>query len=112
MYMTSLWLAAVVAGLCALPWFVKWLQRRTGRGLGAQQQVLHLTSVLSLGPQQRVMAVEVGSGATRTRLVLGVTNQSITCLHQQEVGSEIATPTPLSAANASFAEQLQERREV
>lgn len=82
---TSFWLLSFIGVLCALPWLVKWVQRRTGRGLGATENFTKLVSVLALGPQQRVVTIDVGTGlgpdAARTRLVLGVTAQSITCLH-------------------------------
>ncbi|WP_208507883.1 flagellar biosynthetic protein FliO, partial [Variovorax paradoxus] len=40
-----------------------------------------LLSAVAVGPQQRVVTVEVGPEGARTWLVLGVTGQSITCLH-------------------------------
>ena len=40
-----------------------------------------LVSALALGPQQRVVTVEVGPQNARVWLVLGVTQQSIQCLH-------------------------------
>jgi flagellar protein FliO/FliZ len=36
---------------------------------------------MAVGPQQRVLTVEVGPENARTWLVLGVTGQTITCLH-------------------------------
>jgi flagellar protein FliO/FliZ len=55
MNFTSFWLLSFIALLCSLPWLVKWLQRRTGRGLGALENTTKLVSVLAVGPQQRVM---------------------------------------------------------
>jgi flagellar protein FliO/FliZ len=40
-----------------------------------------LVSALALGPQQKVVTVEVGPQNARVWLVLGVTQQSIQCLH-------------------------------
>jgi flagellar protein FliO/FliZ len=40
-----------------------------------------MVSALALGPQQKVVTVEVGPHNARVWLVLGVTQQSIQCLH-------------------------------
>lgn len=112
MNLTSVWLIAFIAALCALPWLVKWLQKRTGRGLGGADQASRVVSMLALGPQQRVVTVEVGSGQNRTHLVLGVTTQSITCLHVMQ--PEISHPPhPVTAElgtglEPSFAVELKE----
>ena len=74
---------AVFIGLLALvPWGIKWLQRRTG-GLGAPGAAggTRVVSAVGIGPQQRVVTVEVGPPEARTWLVLGVTVQSINVLH-------------------------------
>ncbi len=114
MNFTSFWLLIFIAVLCALPWLVKWVQRRTGRGLGAQENTTKLVSVLALGPAQRVMTVEVGPEHARTQLVLGVSAQSITCLHVLEVlplaPQTMPTSTLPSALTSSFAMELQEQK--
>ena len=46
---------------------------------------VQLVSALALGPQQRVMTVEVGPAEARVQLVLGVTAQHITCLYSHPV---------------------------
>lgn len=65
------------------PWALKRLQHKRGllAGLGAPVQGSKLLSTVAIGPQQRVVTVEVGPPEARTQLVLGVTAQSITCLH-------------------------------
>ena len=68
--------------LVMLPWAVKrFRQRRWGGAASARVNVLKLREVLPLGPQQRVMTVEVGPADARVCLVLGVTAQTMTTLH-------------------------------
>lgn len=108
MTLTSFWLVLMVGALCALPWLVKWIQRRTGRGTGARDDAIKLLSVLQLGPQQRVVTVEVGPIEARTQLVLGVTSQSVTCLHVLPCESaRTATTSP-----NDFTQALQERADA
>ena len=82
MTQTLLVVVAFIAALVALPWAIRWLQRRQqalgGAAAGVGSRVL---SVVSVGPQQRVVTVEVGPVQQRTVLVLGVTAQNINCLH-------------------------------
>ena len=68
--------------LATLPFVLRRLQRRRAALLGAAPGVAsRLVSAVAVGPQQRVVTVEVGPEDGRTWLVLGVTGQSITCLH-------------------------------
>ena len=81
---------AFVALLALLPMAVKWyMQRRLG-GAGAELASSRLISVLAVGPQQRVVTVEVGPAGARTWLVLGVTPQAITTLHTLAPGPAFA----------------------
>ena len=61
-----------------------WLLKRTPLGGGAGSGPLRSVAVLPLSASQRVAIVEVGSGAARRWLVLGVSAQSITTLHTME----------------------------
>jgi flagellar protein FliO/FliZ len=70
------------------------------RGSGPMRSV----AVLPLSPSQRLAIVEVGAGAARRWLVLGVSTQSITTLHTMEPLDEGA---PAAAdAGANFAQLL------
>ena len=74
--------------LAMLPAGVKWLQRRSGLlGLPAMGPASKIVSAVAVGPQQRVVTVEVGPETARVWLVLGVTAQSVTCLHTLPVSS-------------------------
>ncbi len=75
-----------LALLVAAAYGLRWYQRRHGLGIvpGASANII---STVSLGPQQRVVTVEVGPEGARTWLVLGVTAQNINCLHVLAVGT-------------------------
>jgi flagellar protein FliO/FliZ len=61
-----------------------WLLKRTPLGGGAGHGPMRSVAVLPLSPSQRVAIVEVGAGAARRWLVLGVSSQSINMLHTME----------------------------
>ncbi len=88
----SLLSVGIFIGLLAcLPWAVKWLKQRNALGqlTGGHQAIV--VSAVAVGPHQRVVTVEVGPDGERVRLTLGVTAQSITCLHTALVGSSSAS---------------------
>ncbi|HSV54788.1 MAG TPA: flagellar biosynthetic protein FliO [Burkholderiaceae bacterium] len=80
--------------LAMLPWAIKWLQRRAGAGGAAATSASRLVSALAVGPQQRVVTVEVGPEGARTWLVLGVAGQNISCLHSMPAGVGAAAAMP------------------
>ncbi len=99
---TLLAVLAFVAVIAALPWLVRRMQQRQAiaRGSDVSTRVL---SAVAVGAHQRVVTVEVGEGAHKTRLVLGVTAQQINCLHV--LGSQ--APAPAAAADvATFSQAM------
>ncbi|RYY71009.1 MAG: flagellar biosynthesis protein FliO [Comamonadaceae bacterium] len=71
-----------MALLGCMPFVLRRLQQRRLGAAGIDGgSASKLLSTVALGPQQRVVTVEVGPPGARTWLVLGVTGQSITCLH-------------------------------
>jgi flagellar protein FliO/FliZ len=87
----SLWpVGLFLVGLCLLPWGVKWLKERLPGALGKQDagSQAKFVSALAVGPHQRLVTVEVGPENARTVLTLGVTAQSVTCLHSYAKPSE------------------------
>lgn len=80
--------------LALLPFIIRWMQRRTPAGAAAAA-ASRIVSALVVGPQQRVITVEVGPEGERYWLVLGVTPQHISCLHTM--------PAPLASARATAA---------
>lgn len=78
----SLVLIGLFLGLLAcLPWFISLIKKRYGVGLLSQGEQTRVVSAVAIGPTQRVVTVEVGPDSDRTWLVLGVTQQSVACLH-------------------------------
>lgn len=70
-----------LAVIVCLPFVAKWVKNRThgeGRMVAGQSKVV---SAVAVGPHQRVVTVEVGPPGERVWLTVGVTAQSITCLH-------------------------------
>ncbi len=89
---TLLTVAAFVLLLAMVPMGIKWLQARSvrvGPAVGGASRVL---SAVAVGPQQRVVTVEVGPADARVCLVLGVTTQSVVCLHTIPAQADAARP--------------------
>ena len=77
-------LVLFLAVMAVLPWLLRRWQRRQMAARGDQGVQTQVLSSTALSPSQRIVVVEVGQGAQRTRLVLGVTGQQINCLHVLE----------------------------
>ena len=82
---TLLLVVAFVLLVAMLPWAIKWVQRRAAGGATVAGLESRVISAVAVGPQQRVVTVEVGPEGARTWLVLGVTAQHISCLYTQPV---------------------------
>lgn len=74
------WFAVVVAAIPLALWLLKRTPLGAGAAQGAARPVKNI-AVLPLSASQRIVTVEVGQGAERRWLVLGVTAQNITTLH-------------------------------
>ena len=76
--------------LALIPVGLKWVQQRSGSsaGGGGMASASRIISAVAVSPHQRVVTVEVGPEGGRTWLVLGVTAQTITCLHSVAVESK------------------------
>jgi flagellar protein FliO/FliZ len=97
-----LWFGAIIV---LIPLALRLLKRTPlggARGSGPMRSV----AVLPLSPSQRLAIVEVGVGAARRWLVLGVCSQSITTLHTMEPQGE---PLPDAAVPAATFAQLLSR---
>lgn len=97
-------------GLNSLLWFIAiiilipvalWLLKRTPIGGSTSAGFMRHVATLPISQSQRIVTVEVGTGAERRWLVLGVTAQSINTLYDMPPGSELPTasapPTPPQA---------------
>ncbi|MGC4394890.1 FliO/MopB family protein [Hydrogenophaga sp. T2] len=104
------WPALVLLALMVgIAWALKWARGRMPglAGLpgvpGQQGPALRLLASQALGPQQRVVTLQVGQGEDAVCLVLGVAPGSITALHHMPL-PEGAAAAP--AAPAGFAARL------
>lgn len=85
-------LVIVFLGLLAcMPMAINRLKKRYGLTLLGPTHESRVVSVLPVGPHQKVVTVEVGPDHAKVWLVLGVTTQSINCLHTLPVGSATGT---------------------
>jgi flagellar protein FliO/FliZ len=103
----ALLLLALMVGIAfALKWARARLPGVAGQGNGPALRVL---SSLSLGPQQRVVTVQVGQGDERVCLVLGVAPGGVSALHQMPMPMptepEVLTPGQMPTATG-FAARL------
>ncbi len=106
MTQSLLWLAGFVLLLALVPMGIKWVQSRVGNSAmmaGAGSRVL---SAVAVGPQQRVVSVEVGPGDARICLVLGVTQQSISCLYTFPIAATRPSDGVAMAAGPSTHEPM------
>ncbi len=85
------WPALLLLGaIIAAPWAVTWMRRSGWQGSGKpSEQTLKVLAAVAVGPQQRVVAVEVVNGAERTCMVLGVTAHAITRLDTPLIGTDV-----------------------
>jgi flagellar protein FliO/FliZ len=97
-----LWFIAILA---LIP-IALWLLKRTPAGGASAQGLMRSVAVLPLAPNQKLVTVEVGRGESRRWLVLGVTGERITNLHEmapQDEGLPTAeTASPFSQLLARF----------
>jgi flagellar protein FliO/FliZ len=107
-------------GISSFLWFIAilaliplalWLLKRTPMGGAAAGGLMRSVAVLPLSTNQRLVTVEVGSGAERRWLVLGVTPQSITTLHTMTPQSDATAATPSASVPAGFAQVLSRLRQ-
>ena len=100
MTQTIISVLAFLVLLALLPAAIRRLQSRSAAGASAAVAA-KIVSAVAVGPHQRVVTVEVGPDGARTWLVLGVTAQSISCLHSVALG----TTAPQAHALPSGLEQ-------
>ncbi len=88
-----------------------WLLKRSPLGAaGSGPAGLRLVGALALSPNQRLVTVEVGSGADRRWLVLGLSSAGIQALHSLPPQAEPAAMPNTATGLAGFAQLLQRQR--
>lgn len=93
-----------VGAMAMLPWLVRRVQQRRAEAGAAPGGTARVLSAVAVGPQQRVVTVEVGPDHARTCLVLGVTAQHISCLHvlpMSASGAAVAAAVALAPSTTS-----------
>ena len=93
-----------IGAVAMLPWLIRYVQQRQGKAAGVAGTPSRVLSAIAVGPQQRIVTVEVGPEHARTCLVLGVTAQHITCLHV--LGANPPVHTPTTAPAHSFSHEM------
>ncbi|WP_374406420.1 FliO/MopB family protein [Hydrogenophaga sp.] len=103
--------AAPAIALLLLMVGAAWLLQRYRRHLpGVAHRTgpaLQVLGAVALGPQQRVVTVQVGQGDQAVCLVLGVAPGSVSALHQMPLppeAPESASPTPAGGFAARLAQ--------
>lgn len=80
-----------VGAVASLPWLLRQFQTRMGaKGALTAGRVV---SALAVGPQQRIVTVQISSNGQDLTMVLGVTPSSVTCLHKWDAGAGVGAPT-------------------
>ena len=103
----SLLLIVIFLGLLAcMPMAVNRLKKRYGLTQLGPTHDSRLISVLAVGPQQKVVTVEVGPPDAKVWLVLGVTAQSVSHLHTMPPGAAVPVNGVAQAAVAAGATGL------
>lgn len=97
MVQSIIWVVGIVVLLALVPLGLKWLQRRVYGNSLLEAATSRVVSAIAVGPQQRVVTVEVGPAGNRTWLVLGVTAHSVNCLHAIPVESPSPNVSTLDA---------------
>ncbi|MFP8779474.1 FliO/MopB family protein [Hydrogenophaga sp. RWCD_12] len=93
---------------------IAWLLQRYRRHLpGAAHRAgpaLQVLGGVALGPQQRVVTVQVGQGEQAVCLVLGVSPGSVTALHQMPLPTAASEPVDAAPPATGFAARLAQIR--
>ena len=94
---------------------IAWLLQRYRRHLpGAARRAgpaLQVLGSVGLGPQQRVVTLQVGQGEQAVCLVLGVTPGNVTALHQMPLPATADEPVDAPPPATGFAARLAQIRQ-
>ena len=110
----------IPTGFTSLLWFIAiiamipvalWLLKRTPMGGAGSGHLMRSIASLPISPSQRLVTVEVGTGAERRWLVLGVTAQNISTLHTMAPQDDAVAPSANAAPPMPFAQLLGKLRQ-
>jgi flagellar protein FliO/FliZ len=98
---------ALLAIMVALAFALKWARHRLPGAVGHSGPPMQVLSSLSLGPQQRVVTLQVGKGDERVCLVLGISPGSVNALHSMSLPADLSDAgTPIVTPATGFAARL------
>jgi flagellar protein FliO/FliZ len=87
-----------------LAWALHWVKKRTAPVGSGQGATLRVVSQIMVGPQQRVLVVEVDGPQGPVQLTLGVTPQHVRTLHTQVIGKTALNTTATTLPTPSYSE--------
>lgn len=87
-----------IGAMAMAPWLLRQWQQRHATAQAQAGVAAKVLSVVAVGPQQRVVTVEIATDQEKTRLVLGVTAQQISCLHVLPAVAAVSAGAPLPFA--------------
>lgn len=102
-----LWFLFIIALIPVALWMLK-RSPLGGAATFGQAGATRVVATTALGPHQRLVTVEVGTGDARQWLVLGVTAHTITTLHS--LPPQEAPQAPMGPATTGFAALLGKAR--
>lgn len=107
MFQNALPAVVLLIVMMGVAWALQRYRRHLPGVARSRGPALQVMSSLSLGPQQRVVTVQLGEGEERICLVLGVAPGGITALHQMPLPAEPLEDNPSAITPASgFATRL------
>lgn len=87
-----------IGAMAMAPWLLRQWQQRHATAQAQAGVAAKVLSVVAVGPQQRVVTVEIATEQEKTRLVLGITAQQISCLHVLPTVAAAPATAPLPFA--------------
>ncbi len=91
--------------MVGIAWLLQRYRRQLPGAAGRAGPALRVLSSLALGPQQRVVTLQIGQGADSVCLVLGVAPNGVTALHQMPLPEDPTTPSEAHSLGG-FADRL------
>ena len=95
-----------IGAMAMAPWLLRQWQQRASAAQAQTGIASKVVSVVAVGPQQRVVTVEIILDQEKTRLVLGVTAQAIQCLHVLPATPTLTTATVALSDAMPFAQMM------
>ncbi len=82
-------IVVVLLLLALLPILIQRVRQRSVAGQLANASAMKIISAMAIGPNQKLLTVEVGPQGARAWLVLGVSTQAVTFLHRMDIPADV-----------------------